>query len=143
MIYLVKYYQNRNEYTDLITKYDLENYTKANEFHKVEKVKNYVALVKMLKGCEVEYENIDYLLEIGKEALLVAECLEDTIKKSYKTIEDLKQAMARPLIEAFESVRIRDIKDKTYISAKGSSIGAVFRISKEQDGYRVNDFNLI
>ena len=130
MIYLVKYYQNRNEYTDLITKYDLENYTKANEFHKVEKVKNYVALVKMLKGCEVEYENIDYLLEIGKEALLVAECLEDTIKKSYKTIEDLKQAMARPLIEAFESVRIRDIKDKTYISAKGSSIGAVFRILK-------------
>ena len=75
MIYLVKYYEGKIEFTDLITRFDLENYTKVNEFHQIQKVNNYLELKSLLVGCKVEYENINYLLEIGKDALLIVEHL--------------------------------------------------------------------
>ena len=143
MIYLVKYYEKKKEYAELITKFDLENYAKPNEFHQIEKIESYTALVEMLKECEVEYESIDDLLEIGKDALMILDCLKEVLKKSYESIAELKQEIAKPLIELFDSVRIRDIKDKTYITAKGSTVGAMFEILKEQDVYRIHNFNLI
>ena len=143
MLYLVNYRERQKEYTDLITEVDLKSCKEPEEFYNVREVNSYIDLVKQVEDCSVIYKDIEYLLAIGKDCFTVADCLKNVLTATYISPKELESAVIKALEEQYKGITYRNFNNKTCLHLPKATIEFIYSIKKEQDGYKIKQYNFL